>query len=79
MRIRPSMMKWSAHAHLALRVRKLRKPSENSATNAWNVNFNNGNLNNNNKTNENRVRPVSAYHREDRHYEMSGVHSVMYN
>lgn len=74
MEIRLSMMKWSAHAHLALRTRKLRKPSENSATNAWNVNFNNGNLNNNNKTNENRVRPVSAYHREDRHHKFGGVH-----
>jgi len=29
--------------------------SENSATNAWNQNFNNGNQNNNNKTNTNRV------------------------
>lgn len=35
--------------------------TENSATNAWNLNFNNGNQNNNNKsTNRNRVRPVSA-------------------
>ena len=34
--------------------------TENSATNAWNLNFNNGNFNNNNKTNENLVRPVSA-------------------
>jgi hypothetical protein len=30
----------------------------NNATNAWNVNFNNGNLNNNHKTNNNRVRCV---------------------
>lgn len=37
--------------------------TENSATNAWNLNFSNGNQNNNNKsTNQNRVRPVSAYH-----------------
>ena len=37
--------------------------TENSAQNAWNLNFNNGNQNNNNKsTNQNRVRPVSAYH-----------------
>ena len=35
--------------------------TENSANNAWNLNFNNGNQNNNNKsTNRNRVRPVSA-------------------
>ena len=37
--------------------------TENSATNAWNLNFNNGNFNNNNKTNENSVRPVSAFDR----------------
>ena len=37
--------------------------TENSATNAWNLNFNNGNQNNNDKsTNQYRVRPVSAYH-----------------
>ena len=37
--------------------------TENSATNAWNLNFSNGNQNNNNKsTNQNRARPVSAYH-----------------
>mgnify|MGYP006988825736 CR=1 FL=1 len=35
--------------------------TENSATNAWNLNFSNGNFNNNNKVNENRVRPVSAF------------------
>lgn len=35
--------------------------TENSATNAWNLNLNNGNANNNTKaTNQNRVRPVSA-------------------
>ena len=39
--------------------------TENSATNAWNLNFSNGNQNNNNKsTNQNRVRAVSAYNRE---------------
>jgi len=32
--------------------------TENSDTNAWNVNFNNGNVNNNNKTNSKRVRCV---------------------
>ena len=37
--------------------------TENSATNAWNLNFNDGNFNNNNKTNENSVRPVSAFDR----------------
>ena len=37
--------------------------TENSATNAWNLNFNNGNFNNNNKTNENSVRPVSELDR----------------
>ena len=37
--------------------------AENAATNAWNLNFNNGNQNNNDKsTNQSRVRPVSAYH-----------------
>ena len=36
--------------------------TENSATNAWNLNFSNGNQNNNTKsTNQNRVRAVSAY------------------
>ena len=43
-----------------LRIRKRTCFTENSATNAWNLNFNNGNFNNNNKTNENLVRPVSA-------------------
>lgn len=32
--------------------------TENSATNAWNQNFNNGNQNNNNKNNSNYVRAV---------------------
>ena len=32
--------------------------TENNATNAWYVNFNNGNTNNNNKTNNNYVRCV---------------------
>lgn len=37
--------------------------TENSATNAWLLNFSLGNQNNNNKsTNQYRVRPVSAYH-----------------
>ena len=37
--------------------------TENSATNAWNLNFNNGNQNNNTKsTNQYRVRPVSAFY-----------------
>ena len=36
-----------------LRIRKWTCFTENSATNAWNLNFNNGNFNNNNKTNEN--------------------------
>jgi hypothetical protein len=44
-----------------LRTRKWVSLTENSATNAWNLNFNNGNFNNNNKTNENSVRPVSAF------------------
>jgi hypothetical protein len=36
--------------------------TENSSTNAWNLNFSNGNLNNWNTkaSNQNRVRPVSA-------------------
>jgi len=34
--------------------------TENSATNAYNVNFNNGNVNNNNKTNTNYVRAVRS-------------------
>ena len=46
-----------------LRIRKWACLTENSATNAWNLNFNNGNFNNNNKTNENSVRPVSAFDR----------------
>ena len=36
-----------------------------NATNAWNVNMNNGNVNNNTKTNGNRVRPVSALNSDD--------------
>ena len=36
--------------------------SENSSSNAWNVNFNNGNVGNNTKaSNSYRVRPVSAH------------------
>ena len=46
-----------------IRIRKCACLTENSATNAWNLNFNNGNFNNNNKTNENSVRPVSAFDR----------------
>lgn len=44
-----------------LRCSKTEKFTENSAANAWNLNFNNGNFNNNNKTNANSVRPVSAF------------------
>jgi hypothetical protein len=36
----------------------MRKVTENSQNNAWNLNFSNGNVNNNNKKNSNRVRPV---------------------
>ena len=32
-----------------------------NATNAWNVNLNNGNVNNNTKTNGHQVRLVSAF------------------
>lgn len=35
------------------------KLTENSQTNAWNLNLSNGNVNNNNKKNTNRVRPVA--------------------
>ena len=35
--------------------------TENSANNAWNVNFNNGNVNNNNKTNNRYVRAAFAF------------------
>lgn len=35
--------------------------SQNSATNAWNVNVNNANVNNNTKTNSNYVRSVADY------------------
>lgn len=38
--------------------------TENSQTNAWNVNFSNGNVNNNNKYNSNRVRAVVALDEE---------------
>jgi hypothetical protein len=34
--------------------------TQSSATNAWNLNLNDGNVNNNYKFNQNRVRPVSA-------------------
>ena len=43
-----------------------RSSTENSANNAWNVNFNSGNVNNNNKYNRNRVRAVTAH--EDSYY-----------
>lgn len=48
-----------------LRCNKTEKFTENSATNAWNLNFNNGNFYNNNKTNANSVRPVSAFDKLD--------------
>lgn len=38
--------------------------TENSANNAWNVNFSNGNTNANNKYNQNRVRAVAAFGKE---------------
>ena len=50
-----------------LRISKWASLTENSATNAWNLNFNNGNFNNNNKTNENSVRPVSDFERKHIH------------
>ncbi len=43
-----------------IRERTLWSSSENSAHNAWNVNFGNGNTSNNNKFNQNRVRAVAA-------------------
>ena len=44
------------------------RPTENSATNAWNLNLNDGNTNNWNTkaSNTNRVRAVSALFTEDR-------------
>lgn len=40
---------------------QIKRATENSATNAWNLNLNNGNMNNNTKaSNQNRVRAVSA-------------------
>ena len=49
--------------HKVLRaLAKTENITENSATNAWNLNLNNGNFNNNNKTNENSVRPVSDFY-----------------
>ena len=36
----------------------MRRGTENSSNNAWNLNLSNGNVNNNNKYNQNRVRPV---------------------
>lgn len=50
---------------LSLRVKNkaAMTTTENSAQNAWNLNFNNGNQNNNDKSsNQYRVRPVSAYY-----------------
>ena len=47
---------------LVASLAKTENITENSATNAWNLNFNNGNFNNNNKTNENSVRPVSDFY-----------------
>lgn len=43
-------------------IRQSLRPTENSATNAWNLNLNDGNLNNWNTkaSNKGRVRPVSA-------------------
>nr|DAZ33068.1 MAG TPA: hypothetical protein [Caudoviricetes sp.] len=43
-------------------IRQCLRPTENSATNAWNLNLSNGNLNNWNTkaSNKGRVRPVSA-------------------
>ena len=42
--------------------------TENSSTNAWNLNLGNMNQNNNNKTqNQGLVRPVSAYCKETYH------------
>lgn len=79
MGILPFKKKWTANAHLALRTRNWQESSENSATNAWNVNFNNGNLNNNNKTNENRVRPVSAFLLQVRRPSDGDVYQVMHN
>lgn len=39
----------------------IRRSTENSSSNAWNLNLNDGNLNNwNDKSNSNKVRPVSA-------------------
>lgn len=47
--------------HALLSVSCCNRSSENSQTNAWNVNFSNGNLNNwNNKNNSNRVRACAA-------------------
>ena len=49
---------------LSLRVKNkaAMTTTENSAQNAWNLNFNNGNQNNNDKSsNQYRVRPVSAF------------------
>ena len=53
----------SSAPHKVLRalLAKTENITENSATNAWNLNFNNGNFNNN-KTNENSVRPVSDFY-----------------
>lgn len=49
--------------------------TENSATNAWNLNLNNGNLNNwNNKvSNSNKVRPVSAFLLLNQIYDRFGI------
>ena len=47
-------------------IRQMKTSEAPNATNAWNVNLNNGNVNNNTKTNGNRVRPVSAFNNERR-------------
>ena len=47
-----------------------------NATNAWNVNLNNGNVNNNTKTNGNRVRPVSDISNECREVGLVSFHDV---
>lgn len=39
--------------------KETRELTENSQTNAWNLNCSNGNVNNNNKKNTNHVRPVA--------------------
>lgn len=55
--------KWGYYCHRWLRIRKRTRYTENSATNAWNLNLNDGNLNNWNTkvTNSNYVRAVAAF------------------